>query len=227
MALSPSAPPSVLQPPTSRPIVQATAPERYRIQFTVGQASHDKLRRLQALLRREIPDGDPATICDRAWTLLLEKVEKAKIAAVDTSPFRAIRFATDKVDKSARRTRHIPRAVKRAVWQRDGGQCAFVSANRRCEERTFLEFHHIRPYAKQGPATIANISMRCRRHNQYEAQLIFGPLGASVVRDAPAEVLNSPGCHGLTQSGTGASVDAVTRTVRGHRHTPGPPMVAH
>ena len=36
------------------------APERYRVQFTVGEATHEKLRRVQELLRREIPDGDPA-----------------------------------------------------------------------------------------------------------------------------------------------------------------------
>ena len=28
----------------------------------------------------------------------------------------------------------------------------------------------------QGPAIVENISLRCRRHNQYEAQLIFGAL---------------------------------------------------
>jgi hypothetical protein len=67
--------------PTPRPIVRATAPERYRVQFTIGAETHEKLRRVQALLRREIPDGDPAAIFDRALTLLLEKVEKAKLGA--------------------------------------------------------------------------------------------------------------------------------------------------
>jgi hypothetical protein len=64
-----------------RPIVQPTAPERYRVQFTIGQETHEKLRRVQALLRREIPDGDPAAIFDRALTLLLETVEKKKLGA--------------------------------------------------------------------------------------------------------------------------------------------------
>jgi hypothetical protein len=67
-------------PATPRPIVQASAPERYRVQFTIGQETHEKLRRLQALLRREIRDGDPGAIFDRALTVLLEKVEKAKLA---------------------------------------------------------------------------------------------------------------------------------------------------
>jgi hypothetical protein len=48
--------------PGPRPIVRATAPERYRVQFTIGAEGHERLRRLQALLRREIPDGDPGVI---------------------------------------------------------------------------------------------------------------------------------------------------------------------
>ena len=79
-AIAPS--PSAL-PATPRPVVQASAPERYRVQFTIGQETHEKLRQLQALLRREIPDGDPGAIFDRALTLLLDKVEKTKLGAAD------------------------------------------------------------------------------------------------------------------------------------------------
>jgi hypothetical protein len=183
-AIAPS--PSAL-PATPRPIVQAWAPERYRVQFTIGQEAHEKLRRLQALLRREIPDGDPGAIFGRALTVLLEKVEKTKLAAAaKPRPNRPIRRETDKeVAKPGVPSRHVPREVKREVWRRDAGQCAFVSpTGRRCTERTFLELHHIQPYAKQGPATVANISLRCWRHNQYEATLIFGPHGPSIVREA-------------------------------------------
>jgi 5-methylcytosine-specific restriction endonuclease McrA len=182
-------PPSpALLAPTARPVIRASAPERYRVQFTVGQQTHDKLRRVQALLRREIPDGDPGAIFDRALTLLLDKVEKTKLGAtVRPRPSRPIRHATDKAARpDGAPSRHVPSEVKRAVWQRDGGQCAFVAGTgQRCTEQTFLEFHHIRPYALQGPATVANIFLRCRRHNQYEAELIFGPHGMSTVgRDA-------------------------------------------
>ena len=172
-ANAPPSPPAL--PPTPRPIVRATAPERYRVQFTIGTETHERLRRLQALLRREIPDGDPAVIFDRAISLLLERVEKAKLGA--TVRPRPIRPETDRaVRKPAPRSRDVPRAVKRAAWRRDAGQCAFVSASgRRCSERAFLEFHHVQAYAKQGPATVENISVHCWRHNQYEAELIFGP----------------------------------------------------
>jgi hypothetical protein len=64
---------------TQRPIIKASAPSRYRVQFTIGQASHDKLRRLQSLLRREIPNGDPGIIFERMLDVYLEKVEKAKM----------------------------------------------------------------------------------------------------------------------------------------------------
>jgi hypothetical protein len=184
------APPISAPPPlvaTRRPIIETTSPERYRVQFTIGKESHDKLRRVQALLRREIPDGDPAAIFDRALSLLLEKVEKAKVgAAAKPRAPRPIRSGTDwQVRTPILAPRDIPRHVQRAAWRRDGGQCGFVAPDgHRCTERTFLEFHHTRPYALGGLATVENISLRCRRHNQYEAELAFGPRGVSVVPEA-------------------------------------------
>ena len=163
---------SAPNPAAHRPTVRASAPQRYRVQFTIGQEAHDKLRRVQALLRREIPDGDAGLIFEQALDLLLEKVEKAKLGATARPRGRGvIRRAADKTT-----SRHIPADVKRAVWLRDRGQCAFVATTgRRCAEHTFLELHHIQPYALQGPAILANISLRCRRHNQYEAEVVFGP----------------------------------------------------
>jgi 5-methylcytosine-specific restriction endonuclease McrA len=159
--------------PAPRPVIQPTAPQRYRVQFTIGQEAHERLRRIQALLRREIPDGDPGVIFDRAMILLLEKVEKKKLGAA-TKP-RARQFIRPGTDRSAPRSREAPREVKRVVWRRDAGQCAYVApSGRRCSETTFLEFHHVQPHAFQGPPTVDNIALRCWRHNQYEAELIFG-----------------------------------------------------
>jgi len=178
-AEAPIAPPLAA---TRRPIIETTSPERYRVQFTIGKDSHDKLRRVQALLRREIPDGDPAAIFDRALSLLLEKVEKAKVgAAAKPRAPRPIRPGTDwQVRTPILAPRDIPRDVQRAAWRSDGGRCGFVAPDgHRCTERGFLEFHHIRPYALGGLATVENISLRCRRHNQYEAERVFGPHRAS------------------------------------------------
>jgi hypothetical protein len=69
----------------------------HRVQFTIDEQTHGKFRRLQALLRREIPGGDLGAIFDRAITLLLERVEKKKLgaAAKPRSPA-PIRPRTDK-----------------------------------------------------------------------------------------------------------------------------------
>jgi 5-methylcytosine-specific restriction endonuclease McrA len=175
-------------PSAPRPIVQALAPGHYLVRCTIGPEAHEDLRRLQALLRREILDGHPGLIIERALRLLLAKVEKAKLgAAASPQPNRPIRLETDKTRRPSGTSRHVPQEVKRAVWQRDAGHCAFLApTGRRCTERTFLEFHHIQPYAQHGPATVANISLRCRRHNQYEAELVFGVHGTSILREGCA-----------------------------------------
>ena len=80
----------------------------------------------------------------------------------------------------SRRSRHIPAEVKREVWLRDEGRCAFVAADgRRCAERAFLEFQHGEPYGIGGEPSVGKISLRCRAHNVYEAELVFGSGGAA------------------------------------------------
>jgi hypothetical protein len=143
------------------------------VQFTVGKETHEKLRFAQDMLRREIPDGDPGAIFDRALNLLLEEVARKKMAAT-AAP------GPDRI--TAPGSRHIPAAVKRAVWFRDRGQCAFVSPQgRRCKERSFLELHHIQPFALGGEATTGNIALRCSRHNAHEAERVFGAPGQQAV----------------------------------------------
>jgi hypothetical protein len=161
-------------PPTPRPaIVAPLAPERYKVQFTVSRQTHDKLRRAQDLMRHAVPNGDPAEIFDRALTLLLEHLERTKLANVKRP---------HAPGAPATQSRHIPSGVKRAVWRRDAGRCAFVGAEGRCAERGFLEFHHLVPYASGGPAAEENIQLRCRAHNQYEAEQWFG---LAFVRERP------------------------------------------
>ena len=161
---------AVPERPRHRPVVAPLAPERYLVQFTVDVATHEMLRRAQDLLRREIPDGDAGVIFARALTLLLDDVARKKLAEV-AKPRRG--------QGAQSRSRHIPAHVKRAVWVRDGGRCAFIAARgRRCAERVLLEFHHREPYAIGGEPTVANISLRCKAHNLYEGELVFGPRAA-------------------------------------------------
>jgi hypothetical protein len=161
-------------PAAPRGLVAPLSPDRYRVQFTIGEETEDQLRRLQDLLRSEIPDGDPGQIFARALPLLLEAVEKRKFAATARPRPGAARATSG--------SRHIPAEVARTVWARDGGRCAFVArSGRRCEERAHLEFHHAKPFAMGGAATIANIALRCRAHNLLEAERVYGGFDRSHV----------------------------------------------
>jgi 5-methylcytosine-specific restriction endonuclease McrA len=170
--------PSSLISPSHPAVVEPLGERRYRIQFTARTEFHDRLRLAQDLLRHQIPDGDLAEIMDRALTLLVETLAKERFAATGRPRERR----AEQNGGSGSSTRHIPAQVKRAVWLRDGGRCAYVAHNgRRCDARGFLEFHHVMPYAEGGEATVANIELRCRAHNHYEATLRFGETDLMVV----------------------------------------------
>lgn len=150
---------------TGRPAVRALSADSYLVQFTLSHEGHARLRRAQDLLRHVIPNGAVDAVIERALALLVRDLEKSKFAA----PKRPSGPAG-----SAKRTRHVPKAIRNAVWTRDGGACAFVGTQGRCTEKAFLEYHHVIPFAAGGETSIDNIQLRCAAHNAYEATVWFG-----------------------------------------------------
>jgi 5-methylcytosine-specific restriction endonuclease McrA len=174
----PSAPAPLKHKVISRPV--PLAPRRYKLQVTIGEEARDKLSELQDLLSHQIPDGDPAQILERALDALLTETKKKK-AAITDSPRR-----NQKVGKSEGRA--IPARTRREVFERDDGQCAFVDGEgRRCSSRWQVEFHHRIPHARGGTHDVGNIQLRCRGHNQYEAELEYGVGFMETRRRAGAE----------------------------------------
>ena len=117
-------------------------------------------------MRHVVPNGDPAVIFDRAMSVLLKDLEKKTLGRTErprTTP-----------ETKRRRSRHVAASVKREVWQRDGGRCAFVGSEGRCRESAFLELHHVIPYADGGKTDTSNLQLRCRAHNAHEAKEWFG-----------------------------------------------------
>jgi 5-methylcytosine-specific restriction endonuclease McrA len=83
-------------------------------------------------------------------------------------------------------SRHIPVHVARAVYERDGGCCAWVGPDGvRCGERHFLQLHHLEPWAVGGKATVENIMLTCRLRNQHEARVYFARPAARIPRSSP------------------------------------------
>jgi hypothetical protein len=163
----PAPPPSG---PAARPArVEPLAPGRYKVQFTASGELHDKLERLRALMRCSVPDGDLAAIIELAVTEKLQRLEARRFAQT-----KAPRTTTAGSD-TAPRTRQIPAAVKRAVYERDGGRCHYVDQQgRRCTARQGLEFHHRHPFGCGGDHSVDNVSLACRAHNGYLAEVDYG-----------------------------------------------------
>ena len=164
-SVSPALVAPLLAPAPAAARVAPLAPERYAIQCTVPRSTYEKLQHARELLGHAVPSGDLAQLLDRALDALNEKLERRKFAKTDRP--RPCRRSDD--------ARHIPASVKRAVWERDGGRCTFVGDNgHRCEARTRLEWDHAEPVAQGGRATVQGLRLRCRAHNQLEAERAFG-----------------------------------------------------
>ena len=155
----------VIATAVSRPVVAPLAPRRYLLRVTIDDDTHRKLERARDLLRHEVPNGDPVALIDRALTLLVAHAERTKFAATTRKPADQISAPPTKG-----RSRRIPASVRRTVWARDGGRCAFRGQDGRCSETGFLEFHHVVPFAAGGASTVENLELRCRAHNSYEAE---------------------------------------------------------
>jgi hypothetical protein len=179
---------NVAAAPASQPTrrqVRALAPRRYKVEITVDEETHDKLRRLQDLLGNQATGADPAEIVSRAIDVLLEQTLKRKAALTDRPRAGGRRNGSRRPGapqsdpgSNVVRTpmpRRIPAAVRREVWLRDDGACVFVDGSgERCGATRHVEFHHRTPFARGGAHEASNIELRCRAHNQAQADLDFG-----------------------------------------------------
>ena len=153
--------------PIGRARVSPLSAETVSWQVPVPRSANDKLHYAQNLLGHQLPPGAVAKVLELALDALIEKLEKRK--------FGAGRKRRPGQQRLSANPRHIPAAVKSEVWKRDGGQCTFTSeAGHRCPARSGLEFDHIEPVARGGQSTTCNLRLRCRAHNQYEAERTFG-----------------------------------------------------
>src|SRR4029079_18227409 len=100
--------------------------ERYSVHLTIPKSTHDKLRHAQALLSHAIPSGDVAQVLDRALDALIARLETRKIGSEAGRPSAPRNHAPSNRRARPGRTRYLPARVRRAVWERDHGQCTFV-----------------------------------------------------------------------------------------------------
>jgi hypothetical protein len=170
-------------PMAQRAEVTPLSAERYKIQLTADAELCAKLREAQELLGPSVDRNDLATVFSKA----LDVLKKAAQPSTRSAP------------KSSARSRYIPRAVRRAAYERDGGQCAFVdSRGHRCVERSGLEYHHREAHGQGGSSTVENVELRCRCHNILAAEQDYGATKMAAfrrrgVREHPVRYRSSRG----------------------------------
>ena len=64
--------------------------------------------------------------------------------------------------------RHIPAAVRRHIWLRDGGRCCYRDplTGRRCTSSHLLQIDHLLPVAEGGGPEPSNLALRCFAHHR-------------------------------------------------------------
>jgi hypothetical protein len=156
--------------PRARPaVIEPLAPARYRVQFTASAGLCAKLERLRALMRASVPNGDLGAIVEQAVTEKLQRLEARRFARTQ-APRKTLSQS-----QTSPTTRQIPAAVKRAVYERDGGRCRYEDEQgRRCTARQGLEYHHRRPFGRGGDHSLDNVSLACKCHNAFLAEVDYG-----------------------------------------------------
>ena len=73
--------------------------------------------------------------------------------------------------------RHIPAAVRRHVWQRDGGRCCYRDplSGRRCTSSHLLQIDHLLPVAQGGGPDPDNLKLACFAHHRMRHGHGHGP----------------------------------------------------
>jgi 5-methylcytosine-specific restriction endonuclease McrA len=178
-ALEASPPPKV-----PRPTVRPVSADSYSLSVTLDAAFKAEIDELAALLGHKVASGHLGEVLRIAVQCAIEKYGKRKGAKPvrKTAPAaaeEAVQGAVQDVERRESASRaarsHVPAAVRREVWARDGGQCTWLGLDgQRCPARTKLELDHIEPVALGGRSSAENLRLTCKAHNFLHAERTFG-----------------------------------------------------
>ena len=155
--------------PRSR--VEPVAEDRWQWRIGMNAERKAKLDRLRGYLGHKIPDGDLEKVFDQMLDDSLEKHGK-RLGFV--APTRRRKPAPPRPPTPGERA-PVPIPVRRQVLERDGYRCTWVGQDgERCPCTTRLEMDHLDPAKETGSSTAADLTTRCRLHNNYRARLRYG-----------------------------------------------------
>jgi len=150
---------------TGNPTV-APPEELQAVTLWVGPAFREELEAVRTLLGHAVPSGKREEVLLHVLRAQRKLLERRRYG----SPKRPSKPAAPPANAD-----YIPAAVRREVYEREGGSCAYVGEeDRRCCSTLRLEYQHIVPLARGGPSTPTNVTIFCRAHNLLQAKKDFG-----------------------------------------------------
>jgi len=163
----PPAPPAAAVAPLPQPdSVEPLTASLSRVHLTVENAFLADYQAARDALSHSHPDAGMAEILQLGLRALLER--RAKRKGLVKKPRATPRPSSNPA--------YVPAHVRRAVWERDAGECQFRLANGEiCGSTCRVEIdHHPVPRAAGGPSTVENCRLACEPHNDLAARRFFG-----------------------------------------------------
>ena len=136
-----------------RCVVEPLAPSRYKVQFTASAQLKDKLERLQALLRSEVPDGDLGAVIEKAVTEKLDRLEARRFAKTRT-PARATAAVQPSTAPQTPTITHVTTAPQPAIQTQTQAQTQAATAAASTPRSSTLPPPVARGHVRHIPAAI-------------------------------------------------------------------------
>jgi len=135
-----------------------------RLHITVTKRLLAKVELARDALSHFHPMASMETVIEAGLDLVVERHRKRRGVGAEAS-----------ADPRRAAPGRITSAVKRQVWERDGGRCQWpIDGGGTCGSTLRLEFDHRVPRGLGGSSDESNVRLLCRFHNQRAARLVYG-----------------------------------------------------
>jgi hypothetical protein len=183
--------PTLTPPAPARPMsVEPLTATQARLHLTVSPEFLEKLEAARLALSHAMPGASAEDVLSTGLDLILERDARRKGLSERPRP-------APPVERAEPGASHIPAAVKREVWRRDGGVCQWpTDSGGVCGSRLRLQFDHKVMRVEGGQPTTPNVRLLCDVHNRLAA------------RERLGDRLLDRYCHDPRQGSSGASAPA-------------------
>jgi HNH endonuclease len=159
------------QTPKAYQKVKPQADESVRLEVTLTQEQYEHLKKAQSLMSHIVTDNNLADgITYLAQSFIQKKEGKAKTSQeILAQPQKEI--SPTQSFRAVPKRKHIAASVRRQIFAKADHCCEHMNpkTHKRCNSKHQLQIDHIKPLAKGGTDSIANLRLLCGVHNRLEA----------------------------------------------------------